>query len=393
MKKKLVMLCLAGIMVFGITACGDKTAMVTNNSEVSTESESDTTEVQTENSVQQNETKVSEREDYISVADINIEEYFTLADYKNMTVTAEKPEITDELIENYINSELLVGEITDRAVKEGDIANIDYVGKKDGVAFEGGTASGAQLEIGSGTFIAGFEEGLVGVMPGETVDLNLTFPENYHSADLAGQKVVFTVTVNSIIGSADYATVTEEQLKSLGVEFSNKEELWETGKKELEQQADMVYELNIDNAIDEKLIADNQIENVPAHLVDEEIQTYNLYMENIAVNEYGIDLETYVTLYGNITMEQYNTQLKKMSETTVKSYLIYEAVFRAENMEITDEMIKERAQKEAPNYNMTSGEELLENVGYTPFRMYMVKEMVLDKLSTIVVVEEPSVSE
>ena len=83
-------------------------------------------------------------------------------------------------------------------VKKGDTANIDYVGKKDGVAFDGGTAQGYQLEIGSGTFIDGFEDGLVGVMPGETVDLNLTFPKEYPSEELAGKKVVFKVKVNEI---------------------------------------------------------------------------------------------------------------------------------------------------------------------------------------------------
>lgn len=397
MKKKLAMLCLAGIMVFGMTACGDKASTVSNNTNetqeaTSQETEADGTKVQTEDG-QEDETKVSDRADYIQMQDINLDEYFTLADYKNITVTAEKSEVTDELIENYVNSELLVGTITDRAVKEGDITNIDYVGKKDGVAFEGGTASGAQLEIGSGTYIAGFEEGLVGVMPGETVDLELTFPQDYHSEDLAGQEVVFTVTVNSIIGSAEYATVTEEQLKSLGVEFSSKEEVWEAGKKELEKQAQEAYETTVNSAIMEKLITDNQINSVPEHLVEEEIQAYNAYMEKLTSQMYGIDLETYVTSYGNITMEQYDKQLKEMSETTVKQYLILEAIFRAEKMELTDEMINERAKQEAPDYNMESGEALLEDVGYTAYRMYMVQEMVLDRLNKLVTVEAPEVSE
>lgn len=397
MKKKLAMLCLAGIMVLGMTACGDKASTVSNNSDetqevTSQEAEGDGTEIQTV-AGQEDEIKVSDREDYIQLQDIKLEEYFTLADYKNITVTAEKTEVTDEEIENYINSELLVGTITDRAVKEGDITNIDYVGKKDGVAFEGGTASGAQLEIGSGTYIAGFEEGLVGVMPGETVDLELTFPQDYHSEDLAGQDVVFTVTVNSIIGSAEYSTVTKEQLKSLGVEFSSKEEVWEAGKNELERQAKDAYEINVNSAIMEKLIADNQMDSVPEHLVEEEIQAYNQYMEKLTAQMYGIDLETYVTSYGNITMEQYDKQLREMSETTVKQYLILEAIFRAEKMELTEEMINERAQQEAPDYNMESGEALLEDVGYTAYRMYMVQEMVLERLNKIVTVEAPEASE
>ena len=135
------------------------------------------------------------------------------------------------------------------------------------------------------------------------------------------------------------------------------------------------------------------MDSVPEYLVEEEIQAYNQYMEKLTSQMYGIDLETYVTAYGNITMEQYNKQLKEMSETTVKQYLILEAIFRAEKMELTDEMINERAQQEAPDYNMQSGEDLLEDVGYTAYRMYMVQEMVLERLNKMVTVEAPEASE
>jgi len=134
-----------------------------------------------------------------------------------MTVTVYKPEAEDEDIEQYINDALLKGYITDRAVENGDVVNLDYEGKKDGVAFEGGTAKGYDLEIGSGLFIPGFEEKLVGVMPGETVDLDLTFPEGYDEPSLAGQPVVFTVTVNGIAESISYADVTDADLARLGL--------------------------------------------------------------------------------------------------------------------------------------------------------------------------------
>ena len=113
---------------------------------------------------------------------------------------AAKTEVTDEVIENYINGNMLTTyPITDRAVEDGDLVTIDYVGKKDGEAFSGGSAEGYQLKIGSNTFIDGFEEGLIGVMPGDTVDLDLTFPESYsRNQDLAGQAVVFTVTLDKI---------------------------------------------------------------------------------------------------------------------------------------------------------------------------------------------------
>ena len=131
------------------------------------------------------------------------------AEYKGLALTiAPRAEVTDEQVDELARSvynDALTAEygITDRAVAVGDKVNINYAGTQDGVAFEGGTADNQSLVIGSGSFIEGFEDGLVGVMPGETVELNLTFPEDYMNADMAGVEVVFTVTVNFIYLSAD----------------------------------------------------------------------------------------------------------------------------------------------------------------------------------------------
>ena len=124
-------------------------------------------------------------------------------------------------------SELLIGKLTEGKVEDGDIANIDYVGKKDGTAFSGGTAKGYDLEIGSGSFITGFEEGLVGVEIGKTVDLNLTFPSDYGSEELAGKAVVFTVTVNYV--NRPFEELNEETAKLSG--FKSASEIEEQAKK------------------------------------------------------------------------------------------------------------------------------------------------------------------
>ena len=258
MKKKFVLMCMTGMMVLGMCACGEKKTGQDQPSQVETEtadaalSEEDTdsgssTEPETE--------KVSDRPDYVGFQDLDIEKHVTLADYKNMKVSVAKPAVDDAAIESYVNSVLLVGNITSRAVREGDVADIDFVGKKDGEAFQGGSGSGYKLGIGSGSFIPGFEDGLIGVMPGETVDLNLTFPENYkQNPDLAGQEVVFTVTVNSIQGSAEYATVTEDEMKEMGLAYQTKEEVWEAGKKAVEENADETFAANSKNAIVQKLV-------------------------------------------------------------------------------------------------------------------------------------------
>ena len=125
-----------------------------------------------------------------------------LGEYKGMEVTKEDTTVTDDevvtRIQNILAANPEIIEITDRPAQEGDTVNIDYVGMKDGVAFDGGTAEGYDLELGSGVFIDGFEDGLIGANTGEERSLNLTFPENYGNADLAGQAVVFDVTVNKI---------------------------------------------------------------------------------------------------------------------------------------------------------------------------------------------------
>lgn len=398
MKKKIALLCMAGIMIFGMSACGNSKTASEDVQTASTEAVEDT---QSTADISQNGEeaesgsteieRVSDRPDYVGLQDLDIDEYVTLADYKNMKVSAEKPDVSDQAIEDYVNSELLVGTITDRAVQEGDVTDIDFEGKKDGVAFDGGTAKGYKLSIGSGTFIPGFEDGLIGVMPGETVDLDLTFPEDYSNTELAGQKVVFTVTVNGIEGSAEYADVTVEKMKSLGLDYKTKEEVWEAGKKAVEENAAATFAENSKTAIIDTLIEESKISSVPELLVEEQAQNYNLYMENMA-QAYGMDLESMASAYG-MTMDEYNAQVNEMCTETMKTYMVLEAVARAEGIEITDEMIQEKAAGEAAAYGYQSGEVLIEDVGYSTYRLSILHDEVIEKLMEIVSVEEQTQTE
>ena len=372
MKKKLVLMCLTGMMVASISACGgkktDQDANVVETSSVMEENETITVvEEESSDSVQTEIDRVSDRADYVGFQDLDIDKYVTLGDYKKMKVTATRPKVDEEGIEDYINSRLLVGTITNRPVKKGDVADIDYVGKKDGVAFEGGTASGYKLSIGSGGFIPGFEDGLVGVNVGETVDLNLTFPDNYRNAEMAGQEVVFTVTVNSIEGSAEYATVTPEEMAEMGLPYKTKEEVWEAGKRAMEENAEETYTANARSAVVRKVVEESTVQSIPEYLVEEEAQNYNRYIESIAKSMYNMDLETFVTSAYGVTMEQYNSQMNEMFTDTIKQYLVMEAVARAEKMEITEEMIVEKADEEAAEYGYTSGDELIADVGFATY--------------------------
>lgn len=387
MKKKLALMCMAGVMIVSVSACGggkqEQDAQETAQTVESTESEVSQAEAE----------RVGDREDYVGLQDLDVDEYITLADYKNMTVSAARPAVDDESVTQYINSELLVGTITDRAVQEGDVTDIDFVGRKDGVAFEGGTAAGYKLTIGSGGFIEGFEDGLVGVMPGETVDLNLTFPETYdRNPDLAGQEVVFTVTVNGIDVSAEYETVTPDEMKQMGLPYKTKEEVWEAGKKAVGKMAEETFEANAKSAVVQKLVAESTTKSVPDYLVEEEMQNYNLYMESIAAM-YGTDLETFVTAIAGLTQEEYDSQTEEMCTEIVKQYLVMEAVARAEGIEVTEEMMRERADEEAAEYGYDSGEALIDEVGFTTYRMSVVQEQVMERLMDIVSVEAEETQE
>lgn len=392
MKKKFVLMCMTGMMAFCLCACGSKKTGAEQPSQTETETadtaspEGDTdseppTEPETE--------RVSDRSDYVGFQDLDIEKYVTLADYKNLKVRVVKPAVDDAAIESYINSTLLVGNVTGRAVREGDVVDIDFVGKKDGEAFQGGSGSGYKLGIGTGSFIPGFEDGLVGVMPGETVDLNLTFPEDYtQNPDLAGVDVVFTVTVNSIQGSAEYATVTEAEMKEMGLAYQTKDEVWEAGKKAVEERAEETFAANSKDAIVQKLVEESEVQSMPDYLVEEEAQNYNHYMNSLAQSMYGIGLEDFVAGAYGMTMEQYNEQLDEMCTEVVKQYLVVEAAARAEDIEITDELIHEKADGEAAEYGYASGDELIDEVGYATYRMSIVQEKVIERLSEIIHVEE-----
>ena len=190
MKRKVIAALLLG-MAITVTGCSGNT---TKDTDTTTEATSETTA----ESASESETasEAAERPDYKAL------DYVKLGDYKGLEVTLASTDVTDEEVEQQVETNLNNNdkseELKEGTVENGDVANIDYEGKLNGKAFDGGTAEGYDLTIGSGSFIDGFEDGLIGKKIGDTVDLNLTFPEDYSSTDLAGKEVVFTVKINSV---------------------------------------------------------------------------------------------------------------------------------------------------------------------------------------------------
>ena len=313
----------------------------------------------------------AEETEYIA-PEYDVEECVELGEYLGLTLEPIEVTVTDGevdmTIENLVRSNGLYDELSEGTVEEGDIANIDYEGKKDDVAFDGGTAEGYDLEIGSGSFIAGFEEGLVGVTVGDTVDLNLTFPEQYGNADLAGQDVVFTVTVNSVKRMPE---INDEIASKLSDgEFSTLAEYRESVRKDLAGQM-----RDVQGDLVTKIVEGcNRIE-VPADLLDFYVQDELNYAEQMYAY-YGMALEDVVVGYG-MTMEDYTEQVRQSVTESLEKQLAVEAVAKAENIEVTDDEIQEEAQKLAEQYGYGTAENLLAMAGEDSVRDRAVFEKAL----------------
>jgi len=246
--------------------------------------------------------------------------------------------VSDQDVEAQINTELMQNpdtvEVTDRAIQEGDTVNIDYVGTKDGVAFDGGTATGYDLEIGSNSFIDGFEAGLIGHSIGEDVKLDLTFPEDYHSEELAGAAVVFDVKINSISVSTPASLTDEWVNKHTNGEQKTVDEFRAAVKANLEEQrsksAKSQDQYNAIAAV---------IQSSTFEMKDDaiEYEYNNIYkpIDNM-ITQYGMDLDQYASAYG-MSADELKTQIRSQAENYVKQVIVIREIYKKEKMSLTDE--------------------------------------------------------
>lgn len=312
--------------------------------------------------------------------DMKVEKYVTLGEYKGIPVqlaaatVAEEymTEVMDMLYRDSVTAQR--GGVMDREVAQGDIVNIDYVGKKDDVAFSGGTASGAELEIGSDSFIDGFEDGLIGALPGETRVLDLTFPENFRNAELAGQAVVFTVTVNFI-----YPTeYSDDVVGGLGIpEISTVEEMRQFVRDYLESAAQTEYDNNLRGALVDGLINGCVFKEIPEKLLEKYRETVQANLEaECAAN--GMDVNSYCNYMYGMDAETFQTQYVEMA---AKQGLAFQAVANAENLGISDEELQEKLEQYADQGGYDSVEEFIGELDREEYREYFMYEKVLDFLS------------
>ncbi len=312
--------------------------------------------------------------------------YVTLGQYKGLTVSAIDASVSEGDIEAAVMNDLesfaqKVG-VDDRPVINGDTVNLDYKGTKDGKPFDGGTGT-HDLEIGSGTFIPGFEEGVIGMEIGETKDLKLTFPEDYSAEDLAGQDVVFEVTVNSISENVVPSISDKDVLKKLGKKYDDdfkeiddyldymKNSLEETKKNELEtkRRSDLLQQV-YDNA-------QCDLDQLPEWIVSDNSTRYMSSIESFA-SQYGIGLEDYVSLIGG-TMDEFRDQALDYGKELAKQQLVLRAIANAENITVTDKEVEDYYAERAKEYGSTV-ENLKKSVDEETLKQYLLGEKVQDFL-------------
>ena len=372
MKKKMLAVLLTVAVSMTAVACGDKAS-----EEQGTETVKETTETA------QQDTTAAEAVTAVGgyMKDLNAEDYVTLGEYKGVEVTLDEPEITDEYLDGYIEyvqqNNAVSTPVTDRAVEMGDVVNIDYVGKIDGVAFDGGSAQGSDLTIGSGQFIDGFEDGCIGMKVGETKDVEATFPDPYkNNPDLAGKVAVFTVTVNSI-SVEEIPELTDEYVQSLSLEgCTNVEEYRAYVYDVLLEQQQESYESDKADLAYEKVAAECEFKDAPDAMVTRMNNTLTANLSSYA-SMYGVDLGTYVSaMYGG-TAEEYETTLLEQSKMMAQHYLMMQAIADREGLSVSDEELEEQLSQEAQDYGYETVEEYKSLVDVEAFREYLMTQKVL----------------
>ena len=285
-----------------------------------------------------------------------------LGKYKELKVKKDTVKVTKE----EINHE--VGHILDRfaelvskdgQAEEGDTVIIDFKGFKDGAAFDGGSAENYSLEIGSHSFIPGFEEGIIGMKKDDNKDIELTFPEDYMAKDLAGQKVVFNVTVHDIKKRV-IPDLDEEFFKDLDMEgVTNKEEL----EKVIEEEIKTQKEADAENKFIDDLLAaaaKNMTIDIDKEIIDaEQDRMYKQFVQKLQMQ--GVSEELYYA-YAGVKKEDILKDMEKEAETRVKYRYLLEAISREEKIEVSDKDAKEELKKMSEMYQMTE-EELLKELG------------------------------
>ena len=399
MNKKIIAVLMTAVIASALAGCGSSSTNETTESAAAATTQAPSNEVAAENEWQNDPTA------YMS--GITASDYVELpADYASLTVEVQPvAEVTDEeveaLIDNQRDLKKELREVKGRnIVRDGDVVNIDYVGRIDGEEFDGGSDEGYDLTIGSGMFIDGFEDGLIDHKVGETVTLELTFPENYGDSTKAGVDAEFDVTINAI---QEYVVppLDDAFVASLGItdEFGNTvstvDEFRTYVRNYLIESNESQYTQRLEEAIRNTLTEKSKFKkDVPQAMVERINATMVQEITMYAMQNYGIDLKTYMQLAYMSTEESYLDDIRNLAEENVKKNIIIKAVADKENLSLSDEDFQAELEKVVSNSagGYTSTAELPKE-SVEAYRESLDKRAAMDFLKSKTTVVAPPVEE
>ena len=414
MKKMIIALVLCISMALPLAACGNKES----TDESSTTAAAGESEGQSE---AEEETETETEEDpYIYAFEYDLTDYVKLCDYKGLEYTAADTSVTEEEVQSYIDyildASASAEQITDRAAADGDTVNIDFKGTIDGEEFSGGSSQDYQLTLGSGSFIEGFEAGLVGVTPGETVTLDLKFPDDYFQEDYAGKAVKFETTLNYIEGDTIKPEWNDDFAKSLGIEgVGTADELKAYLKKNIEDDKASSASYTIQSELLDAVVSKSEIVEYPAEMlqvfVDSVRKSVEEEMAEMAAETESGAAESGETESGAAESsetesgaaessktestesqsaaetdpdayfkETYGQSIEDYCKKSVREMMIICAVAQKEGIEITDENFDAELELYAQENNLGSGEVLKSQYQTNYLKLSMIYDRVLKKL-------------
>ena len=296
---------------------------------------------------------IGKGQDWTLTAEVVTKPEVKLGAYKDLEVSVEvSKEVTDEEVDAKLENErknLAELIVKDCAADYGDTVVIDFVGSVDGVEFDGGKGENHSLELGSGQFIPGFEDQLVGAKSGDEVEVKVTFPEDYQATDLAGKAAVFVTKVNEV-KAKEVPALDDELAKDLDDEVDTLDELKAKYRKELEAAKEIAFDDAVEGAALDLAVENAEIVELPAEMVENEVhRAMNEFMGNL--QRQGISPEMYFQITGT-TQEDLRKQYEADSDKRVKTNLVIEAVAAAEGFDATDEEIQKEINDLAAEYNM-----------------------------------------
>lgn len=292
---------------------------------------------------------------FIVLINSNNKTSIEVGEYLNLEISYEEIIVTDEEVEKRMKEELTTKldytTVTKRSVQTKDLVNIDFEGKLNGEPFDGGTSEGYDLEIGSGAFIPGFEDQIIGMKTKDVKDIFVTFPEDYHSEDLAGKDVVFTITLNSIKVKEKLPKLTDKVIKDLTEgEFTTIKSLKKDLKKFMEEEAEILNKNNMSKALWDQIVENSKIGKLPNKNIKYYEQTFNEYYVNYAAN-FGIDLDQFIKDYLNSNRDEYNSEKTNYAKDHVTRYELAKIIATIEDIKYTKKEYDEYVERN--NYDMT----------------------------------------